>query len=271
MKAHRIALTLTLLAAATGAAAQATIDHQKALAGSVTPGDAAGYPVTITVPGHYVLKSNLQVPHNTPGIVVAASGVTLDLNGFTIAGPGTCTQTTATRVVTCSLSGLNDVNQRAQMSGITMLAGSTAYSGNTVRNGTVRGFRAHGIWGHNLEIENMVLRENRASGYSGNNSNFDFSRISGSRLYLNREHGVHGGYTLFERSSAMRNGLHGLFGSGFQVVHSRLSYNYMHGLSSGSNPHSTMRASHAQSNGQGATAGGVISQGGNYNGGAALF
>lgn len=70
MNALRPCLALTLLAA--GAAAQAAITHKQALAGNVTPGDAPGDPVTISVPGHYVLKGNLQMPAEAGGIYVPA-------------------------------------------------------------------------------------------------------------------------------------------------------------------------------------------------------
>ena len=64
------------------------IDQNKALAGNVTPGDAPGFPVTITRPGSYRLSSNLLLPASGDGIVIASSGVTLDLNGFSLIGVG---------------------------------------------------------------------------------------------------------------------------------------------------------------------------------------
>jgi hypothetical protein len=62
------------------------IDQARALAGNVTPGDAPGFPVTISLPGSYRLSSNLTVPATTNGIDIASDHVTLDLNGFQIAG-----------------------------------------------------------------------------------------------------------------------------------------------------------------------------------------
>ena len=71
----------------TWAHAQVTVINQaRALVGGVTPGDAPGFPVTISQPGSYRLASNLLVPAGTNGIEISASNVTLDLNGFTIAG-----------------------------------------------------------------------------------------------------------------------------------------------------------------------------------------
>src|SRR5712692_4005736 len=70
------------------------IDQNRALAGGVTPGDAPGFPVTISVPGSYRLSGNLTVPDaNTTAIQVTADNVTLDLNGFSIIGPTVCVGT----------------------------------------------------------------------------------------------------------------------------------------------------------------------------------
>jgi hypothetical protein len=64
------------------------IDQNRALAGNVTPGDAPGFPVTLSVRGSYRLSSSLIVPAETDGIVIAADGVSVDLNGFQIVGDG---------------------------------------------------------------------------------------------------------------------------------------------------------------------------------------
>ncbi|MGH8203691.1 MAG: right-handed parallel beta-helix repeat-containing protein, partial [Steroidobacteraceae bacterium] len=67
---------------------QIVINQSKAQAGNVTPGDAAGFPVTISRSGSYVLSGNLTVPRDKSGIQIAADDVTLDLNGFRIKGSG---------------------------------------------------------------------------------------------------------------------------------------------------------------------------------------
>src|SRR5580704_7633428 len=67
------------------------IDQNHALAGNITPGDAPGFPVTISQSGSYRLAGNLIVPDvNTSAIVVTAENVSLDLNGFSIIGPNAC-------------------------------------------------------------------------------------------------------------------------------------------------------------------------------------
>jgi hypothetical protein len=62
------------------------ITHAKALAGNVTPGDTAGYPVTISIPGIFELASNLFVAADKIGIQVTSPYVTIDLNGFLMQG-----------------------------------------------------------------------------------------------------------------------------------------------------------------------------------------
>jgi hypothetical protein len=62
------------------------IDQTRALAGNVTPGDAPGFPVTLSLPGSYRLSGNLTVPAQTDGIVIQTSDITIDLNGFRITG-----------------------------------------------------------------------------------------------------------------------------------------------------------------------------------------
>ena len=46
---------------------------------------AGNFPYTISAAGSYKLSSNLNVPSGVDGIKIAASNVTLDLNGFSIA------------------------------------------------------------------------------------------------------------------------------------------------------------------------------------------
>jgi hypothetical protein len=63
------------------------IDQNRALAGNVTPGDGAGFPITISQPGSYRLTSNLNVPSGFNGIEITSPNVTIDLNGFLVSTP----------------------------------------------------------------------------------------------------------------------------------------------------------------------------------------
>src|SRR3954468_7937478 len=83
-----VAITPTVASAVDGII---LIDQNKAMTGNVTPGDAPGFPVSITQPGSYRLTTNLIVADpNTNGIEISANHVTIDLNGFAIIGPADC-------------------------------------------------------------------------------------------------------------------------------------------------------------------------------------
>lgn len=111
------------------------IDQARALAGNVTPGDAPGLPVTISVPGSYRLSGNLNVPLESTGIEITADNVTLDLNGFLIAGSG-------------NGAGVNDIGERR---------------GIAVRNGSVTNFTTGIDLG---ETDNAEITQVRATNCS---------------------------------------------------------------------------------------------------------
>ena len=67
------------------------INQARAGAGAITGGDLAGFPVTLDAGGSYRLTSDLVVPDSVGGVVIDASDVTLDLNGFSIVYTGTAT------------------------------------------------------------------------------------------------------------------------------------------------------------------------------------
>lgn len=110
------------------------IDQARALAGNVTPGDAPGFPVTISQPGTYRLSGNLTVPPKTTAIHISADFVTLDLNGFSIAGPVVCPG----RPAKCP----------APTDGVGVQSGGDVLIGPRgirVENGSVRGMGSFGI------------------------------------------------------------------------------------------------------------------------------
>jgi hypothetical protein len=107
------------------------INQARALAGGVSPGDTAGFPVTVSQAGSYRLTGNLTVPDaNTTAISVAADNVTVDLNGFSILGPTVCT---GSPVTACAPAGSGD--------GVSVSAGERV----AVFNGAVQGVGRDGV------------------------------------------------------------------------------------------------------------------------------
>lgn len=186
--------------------AQAVITQSSALAGNVSPGDTAGFPITLSQPGNYKLMSNLVVPAGTIGVEITSPNVTLDLNGFTIAGPVTCTRNTSTYAVTCTSSYFS-----ARGVSINQTGGSS-----TVRNGTVQGFYL-GIYtaAGEANVENVSARHN---GYAGMVLN-DGGRISDSVVELNSLYGISAMYTSMYRVTARFNGSAGISGLGLAPLY----------------------------------------------------
>lgn len=127
------------------------INQARALAGGVTPGDAPGFPVTISVEGSYRLTGSLSLsaaqPDTTAISVATANGVVIDLNGFAIEGPSSCGPQA------CVPAGTSR--------GIDATAGPSA----TVRNGVVRGFPGGGVvLGARARVEGVSALNNGFSG-----------------------------------------------------------------------------------------------------------
>jgi hypothetical protein len=115
------------------------ISQSQAEIGAVTPGDTAGFPVTITVPGSYRLTGDLVVPASTSGIRIDADGVAIDLNGFGIAGPYAC----------CGAGTGSGIE-------FTPNAGRQA----TVENGDVSGFALDGVQlGDGARVERVTVSQ----------------------------------------------------------------------------------------------------------------
>jgi hypothetical protein len=125
------------------------INQNAALAGSVTPGDTPGFPVTISVSGSYRLSGNLVVPDSgTTAILVTTNDVTIDLNGFSIIGPTICVGFP----VACSPLG----------SGIGVDSG---FNGNIkVLNGNIRGMGLAVFLGSDTVAERIHAVSNGGSG-----------------------------------------------------------------------------------------------------------
>lgn len=139
------------------------IDQDCAVNTGCFPGDAAGFPVTITVPGSYRLAGNLTTSdENTTLISVEASSVILDLRGFALIGPVTCT---GHPVTSCSPTGGtgDGINVAHSLANV------------TVRNGSIQGMGVIGIECRgSCRLQALSVSENRAAGIQvldfGNNA-----------------------------------------------------------------------------------------------------
>jgi len=159
------------------------ITQAKANAGNVTPGDAAGFPVTLSLPGAYQLASNLQPPANKAGIRITSHRVTIDLNGFQLNGAGVAT---------------------------TGIYGDTFESA-TIRNGTIIGFDAHGIYttGDSWIVEDMRVVQNGAYGIHVTGH---YSSVRRSTVVGNGQHGIRcDDHCLVEDSISSGNGSQGIY------------------------------------------------------------
>jgi hypothetical protein len=172
------------------------INLAQAASGGVTPGDAPGWPVTLSQPGSYRLTGPLAVPDAaTTAIQIAATSVTLDLGGFSISGPVVCSGEPAS----CAGAG----------SGVGIDAAGT--NSTVVRNGSVQGMGAEGVrLGPGSSVESVRAASNGATGiFVGR-----LSHVSNCRADANGDVGIGGDaeHVIVEGATAWANA-----GSGFSL------------------------------------------------------
>lgn len=170
------------------------INQSRALAGGIgggLPQDPPGFPVTITQPGSYRLTSNLAVASaSTNGIEINAPGVSLDLGGFEIRGPGSCS--------CCPISC-------AGSSGAGVLVGASTVS---VTGGSIRGFGS-GVSAGSLgrtRIEQLDVSEIAGIGLAVS----DGSRVANSTVRLAAHTGIVASQSIVERNTVDGTGLRGI-------------------------------------------------------------
>ena len=203
MRLHNLtgSLTATLLLVAPPALAGGgviEINQAAALAGGVTASDTPGFPVTLDTAGSYVLTGNLTVPdENTDGIVVSANDISIDLNGFAIIGPVTC----STNPVSCSHpSGTGSGVERV----------SSSNHGTSVKNGSISGMGKNGVFlGRQAEVTNLRVRWNRLLGIYASYG----STVSGNTAYNNGDDGIYA----WDGSTVSGNSVYYNGGNGIQA------------------------------------------------------
>lgn len=134
------------------------INQARALAGGVTTGDAAAFPVSINESGSYRLTGSLTpTGADTNVIEINASAVVLDLNGFSILGGTTCTATLfPPNVTTCTAAG-------SAVIGIT----GTTLGSVEIKNGSITGMKGALI---DLDTATNVQLRDLVGGFSADST-----------------------------------------------------------------------------------------------------
>lgn len=153
------------------------INHARALAGGVTPGDEPGYPVTLNQSGSYRLTGNLTMPDkDTTGISAFGDDIVIDLNGFAIKGPNLCA--VAPDGLTCGQNGLG-------------LGVHLQGSRGAVRNGIVSGTGSDGVKVHNYtSVEHLQVSH---VGGNGIDATGEGNHIRATTIAYARNHGIDAG------------------------------------------------------------------------------
>ena len=188
------------------------INQVRALAGGVTPGDTAGFPVVLSERGSYRLTGGLMIPNaSTDGIQVTADNVTIDLNGFSITGSVVCTGVNdGAPTNSCNPTGIG--------AGVRIGAGITPTRNVTIRNGTIRGAGGSGIQSQlafYTHIEGVQAIGNGGSGIMVGN----FGRVIDSQASRNFRNGIAAVEQSIIRGNVVtRNGNRGIDGGTLSLV-----------------------------------------------------
>ncbi len=161
-------------------------------------GDPPGLPVTIdgSAGRSYRLTGDLEVPDaNTDAIVVTASGVTIDLNGFELRGPNACSGVPTT----CALEG---TGRGVRVDNV------VSRTGVELRNGSVRGFGSVGVsLGAQAVVRDVRASHNRFTGIGVDVG----SSIIGVTAFRNGLYGLNAGSASLASSNVVfENGGHGI-------------------------------------------------------------
>ncbi len=184
------------------------INQAKALAGEVTPGDPAGFPVVLNSGGSYRLTSDLSTAFlgaggTTVSVIQSFLGnINLDLNGFTVAGP----------------------NLAGTASCINFSGGANV----RVSNGTVQQCPLHGIDVSGGSVDLVIAANNKGSGIRLNNGWIDRSEAS-----YNLARGVDGFTVTVRNTTAFGNGGDGIYLAAGLVEGCNLSTNTGAGIKIG--------------------------------------
>jgi len=198
-------------------------------------GDSAGFPVTINVPGHYRLSSNLNLASASYGILVnnVYGHVTIDLKGMTIAGKNHCDGRPVSGCIWTGGSGygiaalgpksLTIRNGRiANIWGSGLRVGSwSANPGSiTVQDLEIEHSSSDGAYlrGDTVQMERVKVRQNGGNGLTVSSHDYTNGAITlrGLDLIGNASYGilVFANHAFIEESTFLANGSYGLINGG---------------------------------------------------------
>jgi hypothetical protein len=192
-------------------------------------GDASGFPVTVIQPGSYRLTGSLDLSAegaNVSGISVSAPAVTIDLGGFHITGPTSCSGSGT--IISCSPSSTG-----VGSAGVQFTISATA---GVVQNGIVRNMTNFGILSQatGLRVQDITAVHNGRDGIAGREG----SLVVNSVAIENGQDGIDiNTGSVVDGVTAIGNGRNGINGQGTSSVVTRTSVRHsgMHGFSLGLN------------------------------------
>lgn len=136
------------------------------VAGGCFPGDTAGFPVQITNPGSYRLTGSLTLPNaDTTGIRILADDVSIDLNGFAITGPTTCSGDPSEGARSCTSEPSDPANPGFGIQAIDLAPPNQSQDRVSVRNGVIRGTGGVGVYlGNQALVSDLRVSQTTAIG-----------------------------------------------------------------------------------------------------------
>jgi hypothetical protein len=147
-------LLLALAGPALGSDGVLEINQACAVQTGCFAGDTPGFPVTISATNSYKLTSNLTIAANVGAIAIDAVNVTLDLGGFSINGPNSCSGYPANsctfpfgaRGILATSTSYHAYVFNGVIQGVTGTGVELNGASSTVENLRVLGNAGHGIW-----------------------------------------------------------------------------------------------------------------------------
>jgi len=183
------------------------------LINQATVTSAGGFPYVIATPGSYKLSGNLNVPAGKDGIQIHSSDVSLDLNGFTIAGAETTGPgfgiASPSQNITLRNGAITNFSVGVFATGSGMLDGIHAGS-----NGT--GIVVMDCSGQSTFFSAAALAACTAGGYSSSSTGFIIVHCSAN---LNHGDGFEVWNSTVSDSMANRNSGIGFYATASSIVH----------------------------------------------------